>query len=308
MELKKVFKEILQVIKSEHSSVIFSNPPKFKSVLDSAVNGMSNLKEGEKKKILTLMNAAITDLHAYTKLESDHGASGVFSPMSMADQMIERGFDKEASTQLMESIYEVAGKHKGDIKAVPHIEAKIGDIIRFGPYYWRVLYVNKSEYDFSAIIISRDIIEQRPYHNRIADVTWEKSDLRKYLNETFLTSNFKENERRRIMDTTVRNRDNDIKYISEFRKEQGLPPTVSAGEDTVDKIFLLSIEEARNLMPGESKRAAKIDGHEAEWWLRTPGDCENCASHVYRDGFIRYSGGFVGYDYGVRPVLRLSLV
>ncbi|MCL2415290.1 MAG: DUF6273 domain-containing protein, partial [Defluviitaleaceae bacterium] len=59
----------------------------------------------------------------------------------------------------------------------------------------------------------------------------------------------------------------------------------------------------------ESRRKAKYNGDECDWWLRSPGDSEDCASFIYRDGIIRYSGGFVGYDfYGVRPALRLSLV
>ena len=69
---------------------------------------------------------------------------------------------------------------------------KIGDIIKFGDYKWRVLDVQ----DNRALIISEEILFQKPYHSTENPITWENCSLRKYLNNEFYnTFNKKEKER-----------------------------------------------------------------------------------------------------------------
>jgi hypothetical protein len=46
---------------------------------------------------------------------------------------------------------------------------KIGDIIPFGEYNWRVLDVQGDK----ALIITEDVVELRPYHEQYVEVTWE---------------------------------------------------------------------------------------------------------------------------------------
>jgi|GEM_PF-6890583 len=307
--LKQDFISILKDILADHPAIVFDEAERFRAALEGAFAKRKNLPDGDKSRIRTVLNAAILDERAYSKLSSGHAAQGVFTPHGLADEMAAKGFEKAIALDLMLAIEAVARKKMNSGRAlVAHKDAAIGDTIQFGSYTWQVLFVNKNDTDFSALIITENIIEQRAYHDRIADITWEKSSLRRYLNTAFV-KNFSESDQKRIIEITVRNRDNDLKYITQMRAQKGMIPTVAGGEDTKDKIFLLSIDEVRNLMPNESARAAKYNGNESEWWLRSPGDQENCASHIFRDGFIRYSGGFVGYTtYGLRPVLRLNLV
>lgn len=110
---------------------------------------------------------------------------------------------------------------------------KTGDIIPFGKYEWRVLDVQNGK----ALLLSEKIIEQRAYHDPFAsspplsdEITWETCTLRGYLNGKFYNS-FSEEDKARIIETTIKNPDN-------------LWYGTIGGNDTRDKIFLLSIEEA----------------------------------------------------------------
>jgi hypothetical protein len=55
---------------------------------------------------------------------------------------------------------------------------KIGSIISFSGYNWRVLEAQGN----AVLIITENIIEQRAYHNAYKDITWADCSLRKYLN------------------------------------------------------------------------------------------------------------------------------
>jgi hypothetical protein len=61
------------------------------------------------------------------------------------------------------------------------VDMQIGDTISFGSYKWRVLDIQKN----AVLIITEDIIEQRPYHDKYVGITWAEYSLRKYLNSEF---------------------------------------------------------------------------------------------------------------------------
>jgi len=102
---------------------------------------------------------------------------------------------------------------------------RIGSTITFGGSQWRVLDVK----DNTALIISEQLIGLRSYHSSKTDITWEKCSLREYLNNEYYNK-FTEEEKARIIETKNSN-----------------PPNLwygtKGGADTVDKIFLLSLEE-----------------------------------------------------------------
>ena len=74
----------------------------------------------------------------------------------------------------------------------------VGDIIPFGNHLWRVLDLQ----DSCALIITKNVICGREYHRMFAPVTWETSEIRRYLNSTFLDT-FSESDRERIIKTTI---------------------------------------------------------------------------------------------------------
>ncbi|MDR2590760.1 MAG: DUF6273 domain-containing protein [Oscillospiraceae bacterium] len=164
------------------------------------------------------------------------------------------------------------------------------DIIEFGGYDWLVLERSGT----TALILSIDVIERRSYHTNGGDITWEFSSIRNYLNNEFL-NNFSLTDQNRILETNVINNDNP-KY--------GTP----GGNDTVDKIFLLSIDEALTFFEDNSTRVALNSNGEASWWwLRSPGAIGDYAARVDYVGGVSIYDLDVVIDTGVRPALWINL-
>jgi hypothetical protein len=178
-----------------------------------------------------------------------------------------------------------------DEESTPFASASVGDVIQFGAFDWRVLEIQ----DDKALIISEDIIEHRPYHVNVGDITWEHSTIRQYLNGEFYNS-FSSAEQERIVETTIINNDNPIHGTA-------------GGNDTTDNIFLLSIDEAEMYFPNDTSRIAlNADGEASWWWLRSPGFSSISAADVIDYGDVNVGGNFVDIDNGgVRPALWLNL-
>ncbi len=195
-----------------------------------------------------------------------------------------------------------------------------GDVYRFGSYpqsesgspepiEWVVLARDGSE----ALLVSRRALDCKPYNPIYADVTWEECSLRKWLNEDFLSAAFSEEEQSRII-------------VSAVKADANPSYSTPAGNDTSDKVFLLSVpeanehfdsEETRMCAPTEyakkqgafSNKKHKVDGLPAGWWwLRTPGSGQHLAAYVGDDGLTSNYGSIV-YDAAgaVRPALKISL-
>ncbi|MDR2436733.1 MAG: DUF6273 domain-containing protein, partial [Endomicrobium sp.] len=82
----------------------------------------------------------------------------------------------------------------------------------------------------------------------------------------------------------------------------------AGGEDTTDKIFLLSIDEANEYFGSDQERIAKYNGKGAWWWLRSPDYDGDCVANVGMDGNVIVYGSNVNYGAtGVRPALWLNL-
>lgn len=110
----------------------------------------------------------------------------------------------------------------------PRRKAEVGDNIEFAGLIWRVLEIR----DDKVLIVTDDAIEERPYNENANMVfPWEGCDLRAYLNGDFFNNTFSAEEKARIVETTLTTEDN---------PETDAP----GGNDTVDKVFLLSFSEA----------------------------------------------------------------
>ena len=75
-----------------------------------------------------------------------------------------------------------------------------GGKIRFGAYDWYVL----DKQDDRALILTEKVIERRVYQNQACEITWEISDMRKYLNGELYNS-FSAADRERIIEVTNEN-------------------------------------------------------------------------------------------------------
>ncbi|MCQ2458280.1 MAG: toll/interleukin-1 receptor domain-containing protein [Clostridia bacterium] len=162
---------------------------------------------------------------------------------------------------------------------------------------------------------------------------WDKSEIRGWLNSTFLNNAFTAKEQEGVSTTTVRT-GNNAEWVA-FVKKYGLSYTsMDGGADTQDKVFLLSLEEAMEYggystladfyNNGKDKMKAiptkyaitqgayqsdseKLNGTGCcWWWLRSPGAHSIYASRVHSSGSLddfnvnRASGS-------VRPAFWLNL-
>ena len=189
----------------------------------------------------------------------------------------------------------------------------VGDHFTFGnykqgtdgeirPIEWRVLNVE----DGKALVISEKLLDYVPYHEEVAEVTWETCTLRQWMNNDFLNDAFNTSEQAKIATVTNQNTDN-----PEYR--------TSGGNATQDKIFALSIEEAETYFSSDSDRVvyttdfAHAKGYDSSdrsnwWWLRSPGYYGFLAAFVGIDGnFSQYGLGVYGYEVAVRPAFWLNL-
>ena len=168
---------------------------------------------------------------------------------------------------------------------------------------WEVLTYSKD--GKKALVISRDIIVNMPFNKTKKEISWKSSSIRKWLNSTFYSTAFTDDERGMIAKTTVKNKAN---------SEYG----TSSGKTTKDYIFLLSEAEFHKYIMNKAENenyagvCTYMNGYSDGWWLRTSGYKKDCAMIVSDYGKIERSGNSVfdtkwKTDNGVRPVFWINL-
>ena len=186
------------------------------------------------------------------------------------------------------------------------LHAVAGDIIELGGHSWRVLEALEDR----VLVISEIVMFQRYYHQSSESVTWENSDTRSYLNDSFI-GRFSPVEQALIASTSVINENN------QWNDTPG-------GNNTTDRVFLLSIREAVSFFgdsgllynqPGgslwlddehnEARIAGGLDGSASMWWLRSPGFYPRLAAYVDSDGILSMFGAVSWGDIGIRPAMWL---
>ncbi len=204
----------------------------------------------------------------------------------------------------------------------PYSSVSVGDTILLGSYEqdndlsngkedieWIVLAKEENK----ALIISKYALDCQPYNTSWSGVTWETCSLRAWLNETFLNAAFGLEEQNYITESIV-TADRNPSY------------NTSPGNNTTDKVFLLSITEANKYFHSNiERRCAPTDYAIAQgaytnnsystegrdtcwWWLRSPANNASTAVIVIFTGAVYEKGKENGYDYiCVRPTLWISL-
>lgn len=166
-----------------------------------------------------------------------------------------------------------------------------------------VWYVLKRE-NGKVLLMSKYILDCKIMNEKSEDATWKESTLRTWLNGEFLNVAFTAEDQAKIVPASL---DNDVN----------------------DKVFLLSMEELRQLIPEEQERVApytdcaKKNGAESTndsartvldepsftWWLRAPGASAPRAYYVNQNGVpsVASSSSYANtMNYGVRPVIWLK--
>jgi hypothetical protein len=148
---------------------------------------------------------------------------------------------------------------------------------------WRTLHTDKA--NERMLVISEEIVGQRPYHASRSNITWEGCTLRKWLNGEFYSS-LPQALRDRVLPVKVRTK---------------------GSKGTTDKVFLLSTDEAKQYFKSDKDRIAKYNGSAYWWWLRSRGDYAHYAANVNYGGGVNDCGHSVNRVGGVRPALWLNL-
>jgi hypothetical protein len=227
------------------------------------------------------------------------------------------------------STFTELGDYKDSASIVSHLKTmtcQVGDYIHFGEYTkdgdastpekieWLVLDVK----DNRALIISSRAVDGKKYDTNGNDVTWETCTLRTWLNNDFFNVAFNAEEQARIPTVTVP-ADEIKSYIYNDRNSV---ITTDPGNDTQDKIFVLSIKEVEKYLPSRNDRLVipakefNYPGY-VSWWLRTVNK-GNTTAAVTHEGDIMgdYSwtdekgldGGMTNNsDLAVRPAMWIDL-
>lgn len=207
---------------------------------------------------------------------------------------------------------------------------------RYEPIKWRVLQVE----DNKAFLLADELVDCKLYGMLVGEQVWENSALRSWLNgysgetnlenkdcteDNFIQRAFNQSEQNAIFTTHVLNEDN-IEYGTE------------AGNDTDDKIFLLSEREAMNEDYGfdsrdnwnDSARIARAEtvttyarvmgaiwGVTKEdnvlyysaglWFLRSPSNGPGRVRIVYDQGYLKKDGIPNVAGVGIRPAIYLDI-
>ena len=172
-------------------------------------------------------------------------------------------------------------------------DIQIGDYVNFGSYEqdgrangeepieWQVLDVQ----DDKVLLISRYGLRCKPYNDVRDRVTWETSSIRSWLNNGFVEDAFSLAEQETIISSVVTT-DKNPNFDTD------------PGNDTLDKVFLLSFSEADRYFTSDEERQcaatpmANVEGggNVRGWWLRTPGGFQFSVSRVDNDGQLYYLG------------------
>ena len=186
--------------------------------------------------------------------------------------------------------------------------AKIGNTVFWGEYEqdndikngketieWIVLDIVEGK----AFVVSKYGLECKPYNNYYAYLTWKGSTLRSWLNDDFINNAFSTTEKTYISTTTVK-ADTNPTY------------SINPGDDTEDKIFLLSYSEFIRYFSTDDRLCeftpyASKQGV-SSWWLRTNGKTRIYASVVNHSGDLNLYGLVLDSDTcAVRPAMWLDL-
>lgn len=332
-----VGKKIIEPMKAYNAAVALMDAGKYGDAID-AFKALDGYKDSTEK--ITLCETGILDneyaaalalmdegmfaeaIAAFEKLDYKDSAEKIEecktaitdSKYNEALALMSTGQYKEAGDILKALEYkDSAEKFEECRAAAPYDLTEIGDIITFGkfeqdydfengaePISWRVL----DKQDGKVLIITEKALEKMPFFA----IYWKRSYIGAYLDSAFLYD-FTPEEKAMIVETTV-TADKHPDYIG-----------TDQGSDTINKLFLLSVEEAEKYFEDDADRVCyatpyleHVSAKEyaihagscveadmtCDWWLRTA--CMNRGTAVIAN--IDPSGGINMSTHGCRLALR----
>ena len=164
-------------------------------------------------------------------------------------------------------------------------------------------------------LMSLYCLDTLAYHNEGGPITWENSQIRSFLNSTFLETAFNDQEQTLLLESHVTNSDN---------PNFGTP----GGNDTLDKVYLPSLQEIMDWYHIDEPVEAAYDGlyavaskvaadkgvwlempgsNRCWWWLRSSGGNDSNACEVGSYGYLSFNGANASRNVrGIRPLIQVS--
>ena len=187
-----------------------------------------------------------------------------------------------------------------DSKKIAVELADVGDVMFFGTYgkediEWQVLVKEEGR----ILVVSRYALDYRKYNSSLEQVTWETCSLRKWLNDDFVNAAFSTEEKAMIPTVTV-------------SADKNPDCRTDPGKATEDKVFLLSVNEAKKYFSSNEARKCtmmtnKQDDVRCFWWLRTPGNSLSSAALVNSNGSGFYAVAVDKDGICIRPAMWLNI-
>ena len=181
------------------------------------------------------------------------------------------------------------------------------ELVKFGSYVqnestpeqieWIVLENSRN----NMRLLSYNALDCVPYNKRKTEISWEKSYIRSWLNDTFLKKAFSEDEQGMLINTNNE---------------------ANGSAATMDLVYLLSCDEYSTYLNNTSFKSAVPTAYakkqgagtgflssNTKWWLRDSGSSATKAAAVHPNGSLDKSGEYVDQkNRGVRPVINVNFV
>ena len=170
---------------------------------------------------------------------------------------------------------------------------RVGDQIFLGEYdgkrvKWKVL----STIGNRALLLSEKVLTAMPVQTIDGVYTWQRTNVRTWLNDTFMNACFSKPERESILQTDI--------Y------------TVYQAENihTADQIFLLKYGEAAYYVDSlevDWSSAAKTEGDHANCWIVRDGAEDGTGFRVIHNGELEGKPMGSSVEHGVRPAMWVDM-
>lgn len=184
--------------------------------------------------------------------------------------------------------------------------AKVGEFVTFGhceqglrgeelPIVWEIIDKKENE----LVLLSKDILFSKPFHNENEEVEWKDSDLRAWLNQFFYKNAFSESEKEKMCSASI---------------------LTGGNEDAsgLDRVVIPSLEELYYYpqIVRQKKGTAHVIKDRlwvsplntySPWWLNTSGELANSKMILNTKGEVCEDGDPVFCDSrGVVPLIRVK--
>ena len=254
------------------------------------------------KKITKAMGTTLVDILN----EASNDVSYIDAAKDLKEFLLQKKCNDAADLISIDSKQEGSGDQK--LENAGQFKADLGDEIPFGMYPQEkpseptpIIWIVLAKEGNSVFLVSKDSLAIRKYHEVRKKVSWAKSDLRQWLNDTFLQEAFSE-------------------------KEQALIETVKK-----DKVTLLTKDDIKKYFTDIKQIAPKLTEYACAadpkktpdspcaWWLRLPVGSESKAPFVWGINLdrVEVSGTDfsqymdtdyqVNFEFAVRPAIWISV-